>query len=245
MSVLLKTSVGEIAAATPDAARLFDAVGIDYACHGNLSLHDACASAGLDPVQIRRSVEELPRHGGFVNWLAQPLGELQDHLRRRCHPAVSAALASMIEVLEAPCQTCKAYPAQIAELRRLCESIIGALRPHVRREEGQLFPAIENLDALWSRGETPTVTIDTALAPSINALMLDHASMIGTLDAMRAAGEEIITADERCEELGTALRALDHELRNVVHLENNILFPRALALEAIASPATAGSRVRT
>lgn len=241
MSVLLKTPIGEIAAASSGAAQLFDAVGIDYACHGNLSLHDACAASGLDPVQIRRSVEELPRDAGHVNWIEQPLRELLQHLRGKGHPAISAALASVVEVLEAPCAKCRAYPAQIAELRRRCEALIAALRIHVRAEETRLFPNIAALDASWSRGEIPVVTVETALSPAIGDLTGEHAGMIATLDAMSVAAEDIITADDRCEELGTAMRELEHQLRNVVHLENNVLFPRAIALEAIASPATAGS----
>lgn len=233
MSVLLKTTVGELAASKPHAAELFDVVGIDYVCHGNLWLHDACAEAGLDAVQIRKSLDQLPHDGTHVNWLEQPLRDLLQYLSDKRHPALSAALARAAAVLHAPCQRCGRNPEEMAALRGGLAGLVTAMRPHMSREERVLFPIIEHLDACWSRGEAPTLNLSRGLGPAVNTLMLDHSAMIATLNAIRRTTDDLMEREERCEELGAALRSFDHELREHVHLENNVLYPRAVALEAI------------
>jgi regulator of cell morphogenesis and NO signaling len=208
-------------------------VGIDYACHGNLSLHDACAEAGLDVVDVRGSLDELPRDANHVNWLEQPLGRLLDYLRDRRHPAFSAALSWAAEVLQRPCEICVRTPGEMADIRSQFAGLSRTISPHMSREERVLFPIIEHLDASWSRGEHATLNLSSGLGPAVNALMLDHSSMVSTLNAMRAITRQLTAREERCEELLTALGSLDRELREHVHLDNNILYPRAVALEAV------------
>ncbi len=57
--------------------------------------------------------------------------------------------------------------------------------------------------------------------------------MMTTLNTVRAGADDLMAREDRCEQLGTALRAFDCELREHVHLENNVLYPRAVALEAV------------
>jgi regulator of cell morphogenesis and NO signaling len=235
MSVLLKTTVGEIAASKPHAANLFDVLGIDYVCHGNLCLHDACAEAGLDSVQIRKSLDQLTHDATWVNWLEQPLRDLLEYLRGKRHPALSAALARAAETLYASCPGCDRHPEEMAALRRTFGGLADAMRPHLSREERVLFPIIEHLDACWSRGEAPTLNLSSGLRPAVNSLMLDHSTMIATLNTIRSSTDDLMEYEDRCEDLVTALRSFDRELREHVHLENNVLYPRAVALEAIVS----------
>ena len=233
MSVLLKASVGEIAVSRPHATELFDGVGIDYVCHGNLSLHDACAEAGVDPVEIRRSLDELPRDDRHKNWLEQPIRELIDFLRAKRHAALSTAMAHAVEVLHSPCEKCGRHPQELAAIRSEFAGLVSVMRPHVSREERVLFPIIEHLDDCWSRGEAPTLNLSSGLAPAVNALMLDHGVMMTTLNTIRAVADDLMVREDRCEQLGAALRTFDREFRQHVHLENNVLYPRAVALEAV------------
>ncbi len=235
MSVLLKTTIGEIAAQKPEAAKLFEVVGIDYACHGSLTLHDACADAGLDAAQIRRAVDELPRDVHELNWLERPLLDLIRCLRHERHTALNASLNHAISLLADHSDQCARHPLETAKLRNTLGGLANALRPHLSREEHVLFPILEQLDACWSRGELPTMNLTGGLGPAMNALMLEHAGMITTLDTARAVVDEIMDAPNPCSAIGVALRAFDHELRQHVHLQNNVLYPRALALETIAS----------
>lgn len=233
MSFLMKMPVGEIAASRPHAAKFFDAVGIDYACHGNLPLHDACAEAGLDPIEIRKSLGELPRTGVHVNWLEQPLSRLLEYLRGRRHPALTAALAHAIEVLASDCETCKRSPEEIAMIGSALNDVSIALRPHLTHEERVVFPVIEHLDRCWTRGDTPTMNLSGGLGPAVNTLMLDHGFMVARANTIRSMAVILSERDDLCPELASEVRYLDHEIRDVVHLENNVLYPRAVALEAI------------
>jgi regulator of cell morphogenesis and NO signaling len=235
MSFLMKKTIGEIAAANPDAERLFEILGIDYSCHGNLSLREACGAAGLDAEKVHRSIEQLPR-GAEVNWLEQPVSKLLEHLRDDGHPALGSAIGAAAAVLEGNCVVCSSYPAKVARIRVTFAALVDGLRLHISREDHILFPMIEHIDRCWTRAEHPTMQLTDGVGRAVQTLMLDHGAMIAHLDEMNGVMEEILEQPVPCHRLLESLRALDHELREHIHLENNVLFPRALALDAAAAP---------
>jgi regulator of cell morphogenesis and NO signaling len=235
MSVLMKRTIGEIAAANPDAERLFEILGIDYSCHGNLSLREACGAVGLDPEKVHRSIDQLPR-GAEVNWLEQPVSKLLEHLRDDSHPALGSAIRAAAAALAAHCAICSSYPDKVARLRVAFGALADRLGPHMSREDHILFPLIEHLDGCWTRAEHPTIQLAGGVGGAVQTLILDHGTMIAHLDEVNDVVEEIIDQPMPCRQLIESLRALDHELREHIHLENNVLFPRALALDAAAVP---------
>ncbi len=235
MSVLLKRTVGEIAASRPGATRLFDILGIDYSCHGNLSLHDACAAAGLDPVQIRRSLEQLPRDNGEMNWLEQPLTALTRHLRDERQPAIDQGVFAATAALSADCLQCRAHAERTARVQLVFSALVAVLTPHVSRERQVLFPLVEHLEACWTSGETPSMRLAGGLGPAIHSFTIDHGLLIARIDQIRRIIDEIEESVDPCHDLIDAMRFLDHEMREHVHLQNNILFPRAMMLQSIVA----------
>lgn len=235
MSVLLKKTVGEIAASRPGATRLFDILGIDYSCHGNLSLHDACAAAGLESLQIRRSLEQLPRDSGEVNWLEQPLAALTRHLRDERQPAIDRAVFAATVALSGDCSQCREHAGRTARLQLVFSALIAVLTPHVSRERQVLFPLVEHLEACWTSGETPSMRLAGGLGPAIHSFTIDHGLLIVRIDQIRRVVDEIEESVDPCHDLVDAMRFLDHEMRAHVHLQNNILFPRAMTLQTVVS----------
>jgi len=227
----MKQTVGEIAAANPHVMKLFDIVGIDYCRHGNLSLRDACAEAGLDAIEIRKAVQALPVDPDETKWNDQPLSALVTFLRNERHPALRRSLTHAAVLFAAA-------PAQLDEARVMFNGACDELHPHIIHEEHVIFPVAEHLEECWQSGERPEMTAMGGLNRPLAMLVLDHDDVVERLVRARTIVEEL-AKDEQTWQLRDALLQAERDLKLNVHLENNILFPRARALEVAMQPASA------
>ena len=107
--------------------------------------------SGLDPVEIRRSLDELPRDDRHKNWLEQPIRDLIDYLRAKRHTALSMAMTHAVQVLHSPCEKCGRHPQELAAIRDAFAGLVSVMRPHVSREERVLFP-ISSISMTAGRG---------------------------------------------------------------------------------------------
>ena len=211
--------IGEIAASMPRTTRLFDLLGIDYVQHGNLSLRDACAEAGADPASVKQAIEAMPSPADEPNWADAPMQELLDELRDRRHPSLRARLAQVaFDVASLP------SGATAERVRETFSELAATLQPHMTREEHMLFPVIQHLEDCWTKNEPLSMELVGGVGKPVATLVMDHSVALEKLDRLVAAGEST--------PLGQALEDLAHELREHIHLENNVLFPRACAIES-------------
>jgi regulator of cell morphogenesis and NO signaling len=230
MSVLVKQTIGEIAASNPHAAKLFDLVGIDYCGHGNLTLRDACADAGLNAIEIRNAVQQLPRDASEKSWLDQPLSELVAFLRNERHPALRRSLTHAAALFAEVCDVGTEHPVELDEARVLFNGICDEIHPHIIHEEHVIFPVAEHLEECWANSEKPSMTLMGGLHRPMALLVLDHEDVLARVARSRAIVESYPGDDARWM-LRDALLQVERDLKLNIHLENNVLFPRATALE--------------
>lgn len=237
VSAFQKLSVGEIVAANPAAAEVFDIVGIDYACHGSLTLRDACAEAGLDPTDVRRSLENLPQPVGVENWLEVPLPRLIDHLREKQHPRLAHAAMHASAVVGDRCGPCADHPDEMERIQRVVRGLARMWQAHAAREEHILFPVLAHLDECWARGERPALEVAGGTPSAIAAALEEHAGLNDAIRELQSVTLKLAALEPSCPRLQRAIFELEHALREHLHLENNILYPRAAALrEAVTKP---------
>ena len=225
MRVHTHIPVGEIAASMPHTTKLFELMGIDYVQHGQLSLRDACAEAGVDPASVKQAIESLPPSPDEPNWADSSMQTLLDELRNHRHPELRESLAQVaFEIAALP-------PGHGADaLRAAFNKLSEVLQPHLTREEHTLLPVIQHLEDCWTKNEPVSMSLVGGLKKPIAALVLEHAAIIEKLEIVRAASEPTPLAE--------TIAALTHELREHIHLENNVLFPRACAIETAIQIAT-------
>lgn len=234
MKPLQKQTVGEIAAANPHATKLFDLFGIDYCCHGNLTLRDACAAAGLNVMEIRNAIQQLPADASDKKWVDQPVSALVTFLRNERHPILRRALTHAAVLFAEVCDSERPHPIELDEARVMFNGICDALHPHIIHEEHVIFPIAEHLEECWQKGERPSMTLMGGMNRPMTMLVLDHDEVIERIASARAS-VEAFAKDEKTWQLRDALLQVERDLRVNVHLENNILFPRARALESTMS----------
>jgi regulator of cell morphogenesis and NO signaling len=224
MTALIGKTIGEIAAINPHAMKLFDLVGIDYCRHGNLTLRDACADAGLNAMDIRNAIQQLPADVNDRNWVDQPISALVTFLREERHPILRRSLARAAAVFA------EAGVSEADEARILFNGICAELHPHIIHEEHVIFPIAEHLEECSMRGEYPSMTLMGGLNRPLAMLVLDHDDVLERIVRARAI-VEAHADDEKMRELRDALLQVERDLKLNVHLEDNILFPRTRALE--------------
>ncbi|MAG31432.1 MAG: iron-sulfur cluster repair di-iron protein [Deltaproteobacteria bacterium] len=201
------------------ASRVFQRHGLDFCCHGQISLREACAKESLDAeALIAEILAEERAAESFERWDEQPPGALIEHLLTRFHEPHRAelprlhAMARKVEEVHGEKATCPRGLA--AHLGKMEEE----LELHMQKEEEVLFPLI-----LSGRGRMASMPV--------HVMEQEHRDHGQNLVRLRELAHDFAAPAEACgtwRALYLGLVELESELMQHIHLENNILFPRAL-----------------
>jgi len=240
MLAIQETTVAEIAASSLAAVRVFERLGIDYCCGGKRPLADVCREKGLDPAAVWRELESAV---GAVSakvrdWNTVPLKELIDHIvgthheyLRRELPLLGARLDKVHRVYN------EKYGPTLIGLPEVFAGLRSELEMHMRKEEMILFPVIERYEAAAVAGSRLPATPFGTVGNPIRMMEAEHDSAGAALAEICSITADYAIPDYACvtyRSLMAGLQELEQDLHMHIHLENNILFPRAMAMEKTA-----------
>jgi regulator of cell morphogenesis and NO signaling len=123
----------------------------------------------------------------------------------------------------------------LTTLRNLVGDLDEELRPHLMKEERVLFPYIERLEAAAREGRRPATPPFGTVGNPVRTMLLEHDRCAELLRAIRMTTSDYALPSDACVSfaaLYAALKELEHDLHEHIHVENNVLFLRAVALEA-------------
>ena len=237
MLVTERTPVGDVVAKHPRAAGVFEKYQIDYCCGGDQPLGIACHAAGLPPSEI---IDEILRttleSSQDRDWTTATLSELAAHIVSVHHAFLRNELPALEDRLR---KVVHAHGARHgAELDALSRPFLGLkdeLETHLEKEERVLFPAIERLERAHVAKEKRPPAPFGSLRNPIGTLEHEHRSAGDLLGRMRRTTLDYTVPPDGCatyRALFEGLVRLEADLHRHIHLENNILFPRAIGLEA-------------
>jgi len=226
-------TVGQIAAEFPASVGVFEKYGIDFCCGGKLPVSEACASKSLDAAQLLAEVEqalETPSPDG-TDWFAATLPQLVDHILNTHHeymkkqlPVVEARLAKVLNAHG------ERHGAVLREVSRVYAAMKEELDGHLMKEEMVLFPLVRAL-----AGGAPAGSFHCGSVKNpIRVMWMEHESAGEALREMRELTAGYAPPADACNTfkvLYFELQDMERDLHRHIHLENNILFPRAIALE--------------
>jgi regulator of cell morphogenesis and NO signaling len=229
MTITETTTIGDIASAVPSSVRVFQHHGIDFCCGGRRPLQTVCHEQGLNFTDIVGAIEQSQEtvNVDSHDWSREPLGTLIEHIVTSYHRPLREELPRLQAMASKVAQVHGGKTPYLTRLDIVVAELSADLLAHMRKEEMVLFPAIDALEA--GRLEHPF-----ALAAPI-AVMEDEHDQAGVL----LAELRFLTGGYHAPEWACAtVRALYHGLAELessmhvhVHLENNVLFPRALSLK--------------
>lgn len=229
-------TVGELAAEMPVSIRIFEAWKIDYCCGGATPLPDACAQAGRTLGEFIAALEQSAAVPAGVdrNWAGEPLTALTTHICDVYHRYTREELATLGPLAAKVQGVHGSRRPELARVVALVEELTADMLPHMLKEEQVLFPYVEQLEVAEEEGaEPPTPFFGTVRNP-VKMMMLEHDRVGELLAGLRAATSGYALPEDACfsyRELYRRLPEFEARTHEHVHLENNIYFPRAVALE--------------
>ncbi len=234
-------TVRELVLAQPAARRVLERYGIDYCCGGGQLLDEAIAEAGADRQEVLRAVqeavEETARPGATQepDWQGMSMTDMANHIERQHHTFMKRELPRVEELLARVRRAhAENHGPMLGELTRTFTGLRSEIEMHLMKEEQVLFPYLRQLQAYADgRGERPVIHCVTVLNP-ITQMRHEHEEAGVALARMRELTDDYTVPADGCETFRAAYEALQEmeaDLHEHIHLENNILFPRAVELE--------------
>jgi regulator of cell morphogenesis and NO signaling len=226
-AIFRERSLADIVADRTESTRVFERLGLDYCCHGDRTLDEACRDAGLDSVAVAQILGEIATTDDD-QWTDLPIPALVDHIVEKHHVHAREELP-LLEALAA--KVLGVHGERHPELRRVQEltrALRADLEPHMDKEERVLFPAIHAICA--GRRDFPFGTV----ANPIRMMGIEHDRVGELFASLRAVTGGYQVPDDACASyraLYERLDALEHDTHVHVHKETFRLSPAAIAEE--------------
>ena len=226
MSVSTLKTVRERAVENPEATRIFEKFGIDYCCGGGKSLEEACTAAKVSMDQVLDALEfaeqESKANQKDRDWKTEPLADLIDHIHRTHHKYTREEIARFGPLFDKVVSVHGKNHPELGQARAIFRGLAQELMLHMMKEEAVLFPYVERLEEAFIQREP-------VIPPPFGTVQNPVAMMMREHDS---AGDACISYQT----LYKAMSDFEKDLHQHIHLENNILFPRALEMEQVAVP---------
>lgn len=232
MTITEDTLVADIAAAVPSSIRIFERHGVDFCCGGRRPLSAVCKERHLSFERVAAEIEAAAtaQPADTRDWSREPLHVLADHIVETYHRKLREDLPRLERMAS---RVRGVHGGRDPLLLETVESIVGELSAdldaHMRKEELVLFPAIRSLES----GGAPF-----SISAPVAIMEQEHDRAGDLLAQLRAATNGYAPPEWACRTfraLYDGLEELERDMHVHVHLENNVLFPAAMARAGAAA----------
>ncbi len=236
MSNYINMPVGEIIAEDFRKADVLSRNGIDFCCGGKKLLKTACAEKNIDPQKIIREFEHMNdfKAGTINRFNDWDPGFLIDYILVNHHIYLKQELPRIQTHLDKVVSVHGANHPELAELQRYFNGLRSEIEQHLQKEEQVLFPYINELLMAKEEGREAAGFHCGQIEQPINMMEMEHDSAGEALRRMRNVTDNYSLPEEACNTYRLTfdqLQELEADLHQHIHLENNILFPKAVELE--------------
>jgi regulator of cell morphogenesis and NO signaling len=229
-----ESTVGDVVARHPETLPVFERLGIDYCCGGGRRLDEAASASGLGwpevAAQIGAALAGAADAPAQTSWADTPLTDLMGHIVERYHGRLRDLLPMLSQMGDKVINAHGDRHPEVREVASTFAALRNELEAHMMKEEHVLFPFIEQLESGLGHRHPMLGHISSPIA----MMEKEHDSAGAALAALRTATSSYTAPPDGCTTFKgyyEQLAVLERELHEHIHLENNILFPRAVALE--------------
>lgn len=235
MTATTETTIREIVAGDFRAAAVFHKFGIDFCCGGGRTVKDACSERALDTSEVLEAIGQAtaaadagtPRFGSW-----EP-STLISYIISNHHAYVREALPTLFAYTQKLAKVHGERHPELLEIARLFEGVADEMTSHMMKEEQILFPYINALSAAAKRGSGVPAAPFGSITNPIRMMEHEHESAGAAMARIRELSGGYTPPADGCTTYQVCFKELDafeRDLHAHVHLENNILFPKALEL---------------
>jgi regulator of cell morphogenesis and NO signaling len=227
-------TVREVAARIPESTRLFETLQIDYCCGGNRPLTEACVSAGVEVDNVMEQLSALGTSAPTdtaMDFQKLSLTELITHILDTHHVFTKSEMSRIRALVTKVIGAHGANHPELLTVGELFQRLCADLEPHMFKEEQVLFPYIKRMEQAETTLLAPFGTVNNP----IRMMMMEHDIAGDILRKLRGVTSDYGVPPDACisyQTLYQALEGFEKDLHQHIHLENNVLFPKAVELES-------------
>lgn len=240
MRVSPNSTIRQIALHVPGSTGVFQQEGIDFRSDAERTLEEACVEADLSLDYLARRLESLEGEESGRNWQIEPLLLLTSHIVHQHHEYARHEMPRLAQQALSLSRSLGEQYGELARIEVLLRAMIREFSVHMLAEEQTVFPYIVQLEAA---GNEPPLA--GGHESPLRNLMAEHDSAVEMLRELRYLTVDFTPppdASPALERFYCALDAFEADMQEHIHLEDNVLFPRALELENCYRPAVMSSR---
>ncbi len=229
-------TLGEIATKDLRKAEVFKKYGLDFCCGGKKTLEDSCKEKGLDVLQVKAELEDIGKINNLIpqhDYNSWNLTFLIDYIINVHHSYVKNNIPAIEELCIKVAEHHGKQHPELLQIKAKAELLFSEIKTHLIKEEKILFPYIKQLEVNKMEGMNASNGFGSILQP-ISVMENDH-EIVGNLGAeIKALSNDYTLPADACNSyylLYKKLEEFENDLHLHIHLENNILFPKAVELE--------------
>ncbi len=238
MDKIEEKSVGEIVAGDYRAARVFEAHKIDFCCNGGRGIQEAAKEKDLDwhalVEEINKAIEGRPEEQ--PDFRSMPLDALADYIVKTHHQYAERQIGVVRPYLEKICQVHGKNHPELFRIKDIFYKISGVIITHQKKEEIMLFPFIKRLVKVHENREAFKNNTSATVKGPVSMLTDEHEEQGAAFRKIAGLSNDYTPPEDACNTYVATLNLLqdfERDLHKHIHLENNILFPKALELERL------------
>lgn len=235
MGITSGTRIGDIVKINFKTAQVFDKNKIDFCCGGGISLAEACLKSNTDIDLLLPELEALvlmkDPDSNYIDGLA--LDELCDYIEKRHHSYVSENIPFLQEKLQKLCEVHGANHPELFNIKELFDGAAGNLSAHMKKEELILFPYIRKMTKFQAEKLNPKEEFGK-IRNTIDLMEEEHQTEGLRFEKISSHSNNYTCPPDGCNTFQVTYQTLkdfEQDLHRHIHLENNILFKKAIVLE--------------
>lgn len=229
--------IGEITASNYLFATVFNKYAIDFCCNGNRSIKAACEEINLNPAELvnelHTALAEVLVDLNMLNYNTWSLDMLTNYIEKKHHQYVTAQAPIILQHLKKINAVHGANHPEIAAIQELFTAISAEMTTHMKKEELMLFPYIRKMVGAKDEGTPLTPPLFGKIELPIQVMMAEHDQEGERFKKIAFLSNDYQAPADACSTYRATysmLSAFEQDLHLHIHLENNILFPKAAAL---------------
>lgn len=235
-----QSNIGKIVAENYKAAAVFKQYGIDFCCNGNRTIESACRKKQIDEEQLLAELQEAvtQKGTGEIDFKSFPLDLLADYIEKTHHRYVERKIREITPYLRRIVEVHGDNHPELLVVEQLFQQSAGDLTAHMKKEELMLFPTIRRLVQSQLSGRTTPETAPGSIAEMVARMEQDHEAEGDRFRHISELTDQYNPPADACNTYRVTFSLIDEfeeDLHRHIHLENNILFPKAIELEKTLS----------
>lgn len=230
-------SLSEIVNQNHRAAAVFEKFSLDFCCNGNRKILEACKEANIDPIHVINELKtsETKNSDGrnFKEW---PLHETINYIQTHHHAYIEQQSPQIKKYLNKICGIYGDRHPELWDVRAIFSEVAGELAVHMKKEELMLFPFMKKLERARDTHTSGQSPLFETVASPIEMMKADHAAEGEKLSRIAYLTGNYTAPDDACNTFIATyelLKEFEKDLHIHIHLENNIVFPKAIVLEKL------------